>query len=897
MSDTSLIFDVLARDKATATLARVSGSVRTAGTAGHSAGLVAAAGFRVAEASAAAWAVTVAGSLVPAIYLVPAAVGATLGAVAGFRVATFGLAAAWKATGQAMTAGGVAGTDVAQRLAAAQWQVQSATHALADAQRNEHAAQLALNDAYATAAQRLEQLNRDLTGAQLDEEQAALAVSDALKALNAARNSGDVSQIQRADLAYRQALHTLDDAKARTQDLSAEQAKASAVGVNGSTEVQQAQQQLADAQWQTIEASHQLVQAQQAVADATRGSSAATNAAALAMAKLSPNARDLITTLHQLGPAWTSVRQASQDAALAHVAGDMRALSEVYLPVLRTRLVQMGAGFNAAVRESLGLARSRRFVADIDTTLANTTTSATMLGRAFTPIVDGTTQLGAVGSQFLPQIAGWVYDLGTDFQRWVTAARESGQLQQWMGQATAALHSVWDVGTNVLHIVMAILHAGADGGAGNGLLATLDQGTAKMAAFLNSAKGQEQIKRVFSDLRSVLGAVADILPTVAGHAGEFTDTLRIADPIVHTLADHAGLLAAALPYLATGYVIAKTASIGFKAVEAAKLPILALNAAATWGLRPALKAHTAALRENTAATRVSTVTQEGNTLATTESAVAQERGVIATAASKVAMFAASAATKAYAVAQWALNVAMDANPIGLIIIAIVALVAGIVLLWQHSEAFRNFWIAVWDWIKNAALDVAHWFTGPFVGFWAAGFHWVQQHAREAADWVEGRFNAFIGFFTGLPGRITTAARGLFNGLIADGRAGFNTLIGLWNRLDFGINVHVPSWVPLIGGNSFTVPDIIPDLPYLANGGVITSAGAAVVGDGGEPEIVDLPAGARVTPLSRARGDAAGGSHQTALVWKGRSNPEALEALFLSWLMKAIRTGDLVLETS
>src|SRR5262245_29294672 len=49
----------------------------------------------------------------------------------------------------------------------------------------------------------------------------------------------------------------------------------------------------------------------------------------------------------------------------------------------------------------------------------------------------------------------------------------------------------------------------------------------------------------------------------------------------------------------------------------------------------------------------------------------------------------AARTQIMAAAQWLLNAALAANPIGIVIIAIVALVAAIVLLWQRSETFRR----------------------------------------------------------------------------------------------------------------------------------------------------------------------------------------------------------------
>lgn len=63
---------------------------------------------------------------------------------------------------------------------------------------------------------------------------------------------------------------------------------------------------------------------------------------------------------------------------------------------------------------------------------------------------------------------------------------------------------------------------------------------------------------------------------------------------------------------------------------------------------------------------------------------------------KVAEIARAAATKIVAAAQWLLNAAMNANPIGLVIVAITALVAAFVWLWNNCEDFRNFWIGLWE---------------------------------------------------------------------------------------------------------------------------------------------------------------------------------------------------------
>jgi TP901 family phage tail tape measure protein len=89
---------------------------------------------------------------------------------------------------------------------------------------------------------------------------------------------------------------------------------------------------------------------------------------------------------------------------------------------------------------------------------------------------------------------------------------------------------------------------------------------------------------------------------------------------------------------------------------------------------------------------------------------------------KIAVFAMEAPTMAATAAQWALNVAMDANPIGLIIVAIVALVAAIVYLWTHNKGFRDFFIAAWHDIWGALKAVGAWFAGPFADFFVAAWH-------------------------------------------------------------------------------------------------------------------------------------------------------------------------------
>ena len=86
----------------------------------------------------------------------------------------------------------------------------------------------------------------------------------------------------------------------------------------------------------------------------------------------------------------------------------------------------------------------------------------------------------------------------------------------------------------------------------------------------------------------------------------------------------------------------------------------------------------------------------------------------------------------------ALNATMLANPIVLIIAAIAALVAAFIYLWNTNEEFRQFWIDLWEDIKEIAVAVWEGLKEFFSAAWEA--------IRTTAETV---WNALAGFFTGL----------------------------------------------------------------------------------------------------------------------------------------------------
>jgi len=178
-----------------------------------------------------------------------------------------------------------------------------------------------------------------------------------------------------------------------------------------------------------------------------------------------------------------------------------------------------------------------------------------------------------------------------------------------------------------------------------------------------------------------------------------------------------------------------------------------------------------------------------------------------TIATAVVQKAAAIGAKLWAAAQWLVNIAMDANPIGLIILAIGALIAIVVLLVKHWDLVKKAGVVAWNWIKDAA-----------------------SHTWD--------------FIKKIPGWIGTAFSKLGSAILAPFRWAFNKVSDAWNSTIGQLNWTVPGWVPGIGGNSIGVPH----LPHFHSG--IDS----VPGAPGSEMLAVLQAGERVIPAGQNSGD-------------------------------------------
>lgn len=214
---------------------------------------------------------------------------------------------------------------------------------------------------------------------------------------------------------------------------------------------------------------------------------------------------------------------------------------------------------------------------------------------------------------------------------------------------------------------------------------------------------------------------------------------------------------------------------------------------------------------------VSAFQSVGSTLKTAGTAVAQYgKAALATAAGiarqtaafvvqKVATAAAAVATRVLAAAQWLLNVAMDANPIGLIVIAIAALVAGFVLAYQNITPFREAVDAAFVVIQEVAQwIIANWpiafavltggmslVAGLIIANWDTIKNVVQTAVAFIVDFVSANWPILLAILTGGLSllvafvasnwdSIKAIISGAVNAIVGTVTGFINIVTGIWN---------------------------------------------------------------------------------------------------------------------
>jgi len=181
-------------------------------------------------------------------------------------------------------------------------------------------------------------------------------------------------------------------------------------------------------------------------------------------------------------------------------------------------------------------------------------------------------------------------------------------------------------------------------------------------------------------------------------------------------------------------------------------------------------------------------------------------------------------TKAWAAVQWALDAALNANPIGLVVVGIAALVAGVIIAYKHFDTFRAIVDKTFSFLKTAVSATigfvkSHWqligtvLLGPL--FLVAVQ--VVKHWNTIKSAFMGAISSVIGF---VKSHWVTILAGLLGGPVGLAVA---LVVRNWDRIKAAFSAGITAAVGLVKSLPGKITSAIGNLGHL-----LWNAGAQVI---------------------------------------------------------------------
>jgi len=190
---------------------------------------------------------------------------------------------------------------------------------------------------------------------------------------------------------------------------------------------------------------------------------------------------------------------------------------------------------------------------------------------------------------------------------------------------------------------------------------------------------------------------------------------------------------------------------------------------------------------------------------------------------------------------WVVNAALAGNPIGIVIVALTALVAVTILVITHWKEVKKVTMDVFNTIKNFVIGVVNTVVGFVKKNWpllvllfAGPFGPIILAFTKFRSTTIGIFTDIWNFIKSIPGKIASVFSSIGQTLIAPFQTAFN-----W------ISSHMPKISTVHVG-----PISLPKISFGAAGGIVPTNQPVLVGEKG-PELLHLARGTQVTPLPRA----------------------------------------------
>jgi len=454
----------------------------------------------------------------PALIVLPSILTAI--AQAGI-VAKMGLGGLFKAVGELGKAKTTKGID----------QMPAKLAAMASAQQRVDRAQRSLNDAYRTAAERLQQLGFDTEDAAVGQERAAIALEEARETLARVQDLPPNSKARReAELAFREADINYRRSIDRNKDLQEEQDRASQGGkLNGEEQVKQSREVL-DAQLELKNAVKNLAKAQLDLKK-SQGAGASLDE----FKKLSKAGQELAKYLVSIKPEIQKLKDAAGEKLFKPLQDSISNLVDNFFPKLIPIFRDTGEALGKTALDFSKAITNKDNLKDFERVGRTNVDTIGKLGKVVGNLYGAFITLLAAADPLIRRFTDWVVQLTAGWNETVKVKDKTGALADTFKVAGDIAAQLGDIIGNLIGGLMDMGRAASGPGSGGQMIFdALERNTKKFKdwakAVLKDGSLEDYFKKAsttFLKTAGIIGKIFGIILKSATQPGtnEFLDSV------------------------------------------------------------------------------------------------------------------------------------------------------------------------------------------------------------------------------------------------------------------------------------------------------------------------------------------------------------------------------------
>jgi len=154
--------------------------------------------------------------------------------------------------------------------------------------------------------------------------------------------------------------------------------------------------------------------------------------AAEAFDKLPEHLKPMATALKQTVSLFKEMRVGLQKVAFNGIEGQIKSISEKYLPLLQKGMTSVTLSLRGAKDEFVKFLEQGQSQKDLSVIFQDTAETVSTLRYAIQPVAGAFRDIAKVGTRFIADMSGGAQGLAEKFAEWARVNRESGQMLKWM---------------------------------------------------------------------------------------------------------------------------------------------------------------------------------------------------------------------------------------------------------------------------------------------------------------------------------------------------------------------------------------------------------------------------------------------------------------------------------